>query len=464
MKLAELKGKKILILGLGKEGLVTARYLKKHLPGMRFGLADLKELENFDQETAKFLQDPTFDLQLGSNYLEGLENYEIVIKSPGINARQKPIMEAVEKGVILTSPTRIFFANKLGKVVGITGSKGKSTTTSLIYKVLKEGGIEAELVGNIGRGALEYLDQDAPDKVFVFEMSSYQLEDFDQSPEVAVMVSFFPDHLDYHGSLQSYLEAKLQLISHLKAGAKVVYNAASSEIKAAVERITGKREDIQKIAFNDGSISRVEGDAAWLGSEKLVDSAEIQLIGKHNLQNMLAAAAVGQIFGVPMEKIRKALRDFKGLEHRLELVGEFKGIIFYNDAISTTPESTIAGIDAVSQKHPIGAIIVGGLDRGYQFDGLAEKILEAGIAKLIILPDTGEKIWQAVQKAAVGKTAQMPTPLPVKNMEEAVRKAFETTRPGTICLLSNASPSYNLFKNFEDKGRQFKEWVNKIGQ
>ena len=463
MQINELENKKILILGLGREGLVTAKFLRKHYPGIKLGMADARDILAFDLETQKLLEDSSkYTLHLGKDYLSVLNDYQVVIKTPGLSPYLKEIKEAQQAGVVLTSATRLFFANRVGKIIAITGSKGKSTTSSLIYQVLKAGGKDVELVGNIGKSALEYLDQDGPNKLFVFEISSYQLMDLEESPDVAVLVSFFPDHLDYHGSLDEYFRCKMNLVNHLKAGAKVVYNVGSERINQFVGDRLGKRTDIELIGFNDGLGSRVEGAAAWVGGEKLVDLSEVKLIGEHNLQNMLAAEAVGKIFEIDRTVIVSALKEFKGLEHRLEFVGKYRGINFYNDAISTTPESTIAGIEALKASG-IGTLFVGGMDRGYQFKKLAEKILEVGIKNIIIFPDTGAQIWHEIEQCATDQKLNLPKHFEVNKMDEAVKIAYEETEKGTICLLSNASPSFNLFKNYEDKGRQFKENVVRIG-
>ena len=188
---------------------------------------------------------------------------------------------------------------------------------------------------------------------------------------------------------------------------------------------------------------------------------QIQLKGKHNLENILAVYEACKEFGVGLETFKKAIINFTPLEHRLEPVGTFRGIIFYNDAISTTPESTIAAIDALLRQKPISTLIAGGMDRGYHFDKLAEKILEAGIKNLILLPETGKKIADEVTKLSEAKNSPNPLLKFCEDMGACVKKAFELSSPDSICLLSCASPSYNLFKNFEDRGGQFKEAVRK---
>lgn len=465
MQIDKLADQKVLVLGFGREGQATLKFLLNRWPEISVGVADMREFPELSAEEQALVHDlDSSARRFGPDYLNNLSDFDVIIKSPGINPRKKEIHEAVSKGVILTSATNIFFAFKKGRVVAVTGSKGKSTTASLIYAVLKAGGYDAELIGNIGSAALEYLADDTSEKVYVYEMSSYQLEDFQGGAEYAVFVSFFPDHLDYHGDIDKYFEAKIKLAAQPVPGMKIVYNWQSERLRKYFDDYgRAFKDDVELIQFNNSVDSRVEEISgrlcAVLDDHEVACSNEIQLKGKHNLENILAVAAVARLFDIEDETLIAALRDFPPLEHRLEYVGTFQEISFFNDAISTTPESTIAALEALSAESKIGTLIVGGMDRGYEFDELAQQIVQYKIDTLILLPDTGTRIAEAVKKAG-GKNS--PRMIPCSDMLSTVKHAYKVTPPGAICLLSCASPSYNLFKNFEDRGRQFKRAVHDL--
>ncbi len=466
MKLMDWLGKKVLILGLGKEGQSVWRFLQRELPDLSPDIADKRSLAEMTEEEKNWLKGVAAErLHLGPDYLSDLKQYDLIIKSPGINPRLPALVDAVQSGVQMLSATNIFFALKKGRVIAVTGSKGKSTTASLIHAVLRAAGREVELVGNIGRPALDFLDeQDAADRLYVFEMSSYQLEDFQGGASIAVLVNFFPEHLDYHENLGNYFKAKTRLVeadlSTRQETQTVIYNARTPEYKNYFERHSSDGQTAIKWRLQpfNNTHSFIENNKARVDGQIIIDGDEIQLQGKHNLENILAVYEVARLFQVPLAVFQQAMRDFQPLEHRLEKVGVFQDITFYNDAISTTPESTIAAIEAL-QEQQISTLIAGGMDRGYQFEQLAEKILAAGIENLLLLPDTGWKITEAVKLAAEQSNTTPPDLRDVKNMEEAVELAYQMTKPGRICLMSCAAPSYNLFKNFEERGRRFKEAV-----
>lgn len=466
MKLMDWLDQKVLILGLGKEGQSVWRFLRRELPDLSPDIADRRALAEMTEEEKLLLDTmPVDKLHLGGDYLNNLKQYDLIIKSPGVNPRLPALVDAAQSGVQILSATNIFFAFKKGQVIAVTGSKGKSTTASLIYAVLRAAGKKVELIGNIGRPALDFLDeQDAADRLYVFEMSSYQLEDFQGGASIAVLVNFFPEHLDYHESLDNYFRAKMRLVevdlSTRQETQTVIYNAQTAEYKNYFERHSSDRETTAKWylkPFNEAD-SFVKNNAAWVDGQMIIAENDIQLQGKHNLENILAVYEVARLFQVPLAVFQQAMRDFQPLEHRLEKVGVFQGITFYNDAISTTPESTMAAIEAL-QEQQISTLIAGGMDRGYQFEQLAQKILAAGIENLLLLPETGWKIAEAVKLAAERGDRTPPDMRDVKNMEEAVELAYQMTKSGCVCLMSCAAPSYNLFKNFEERGRRFKEAV-----
>lgn len=422
MKIDELKKyKKILILGYGVEGKATHEFLKKYHPAAVIGIAD-KQTQ-------------------GESYLELQKEYDLAIKSPGINKSKLTIP--------YTTATNIFFANVKGVTIGITGSKGKSTTSTLIYSILKDAGKTVYLVGNIthkmallGRPMLAgLLETNKKDDIWVIELSSYMLDDILYSPHISVITSFFLDHLDYHETRENYLQAKSQLISFAKSKDYYIYNPNFLELRQFTKMTQAKCLPFM--------------------SDLPFPATDILLLGEHNKDNVKGAVTTAILFGIPSEVISHTIKSFRALPHRLENVGTYHGITFYDDAISTTPESTIAALESLEH---VGTLFLGGYDRGYTFDTLADTIIQKGIPNLVFFPTTGEKIYEKlVEKIHKSSLRYQPKILQTKSMEEAVQFAFENTKNDWICLLSTASPSYSLWKNFEEKGNLFKEAVRKLG-
>ena len=387
-----------LIIGYGKEGKVTEKYLKKHYPNLKIGIADEKQERG---------------------YLKKQSAFDIAVKTPGIKKELVTIP--------YTTATNMFFSKLSGqnRIIGVTGSKGKSTTSSLIYEILKTAGENAVLLGNIGKPMLAYLmNPIKKDAIFVLELSSYQLDDIKFSPDIAVVTNLFPEHMDFHGNVKKYYEAKKNIIKFQTPENYFVYN---KKTVSWLKEYKGTAVPFSKNAYQSN------------------------LIGEHNKSNIAAAAAAAQLSAVPQAIIKKAVKNFKGLPHRLEFVGEFKGIKFYDDAISTTPESTIMAIKSIQK---IDTIFLGGQDRGYDFSHLEKTVKKYKIKNIVLFPDSGKKIIKNPKGINILKT---------NKMENAVKFAYQHTKKGSICLLSCASPSYSLWKSFEEKGSQFKYFVKKLG-
>lgn len=422
MLLQELKNKKILILGFGREGKDTLLFLKKLFPKKVLGIADMKEASPPSFERGE----TSIKWHLGKNYLKSLENYDVIVKSPGIP------FKIIPRAVLgkITTQTEIFFANCLGKIIGITGTKGKSTTTAMIYKVLKEGGIKAHLIGNIGKPVLNILAKAKPNDVFVYELSSFQLTNLKKSPHISVLLNIFKEHLDYYRNFQEYVDAKARITTNQTEKDYLVYNSENALVKQIAQSSKAKKIAIQ------GSYYELDRNAA---------------------------RAVGKILNIPKEKIEKAIKNFKPLSHRLELVGTFKGITFYNDALSTIPETAMAAIDFLGDK--VQTIFLGGYDRGLEFNNLAEAVLKSKIKNVILFPTTGEKIWKTIVKLSQGQASgQLPGHFFANNMKDAVKLAYEHTDKEKIALLSCASTSFSLFRDYREKGNLFKKYVKLMGK
>lgn len=440
MHLHDLNGRNVCILGFGREGQAALRALEKYAPNSSITIADKN----------KELGIENYEYQYGERYLNNLDRFDVIIKSPGIPPKELP--SSVQH---YTSATQIFFDSIAGTgatVIGVTGSKGKSTTASLIYKILTTHNAQRTthncyLIGNIGSPALDFLEHANSSTIFVHELSSYQLADLAVSPHIAVITSFFPEHLDYHGSLEAYREAK-RTICRFQRETDIVFFADTPKETAGIA--TGGMG--KKVPYG-------ERDAP-------LKLEETRLIGHHNLSNIAAAWKVAEYLNSPRDVAVQALKEFQPLPHRLQSLGIHHSLEWVDDAISTTPESTIAALDALGDR--VATIILGGLDRGYDFTTLAERIVSSAIQTVILFPGSGPHIRKAIEDRMSSRAGKMEF-FEVDTMEKAVsiaRRAIHLTPPTyhltPICLLSTASPSYNMFKNFEEKGNRFQEAINTI--
>lgn len=396
---------KVLILGYGREGKDTLQFLRDRFPKKEIGIADLVERQ---------VKDSNLKLFFGKNYLRALDQYDVIIKSPGIPFS----LLRGYKNKLITSQTDIFFHLCKGKIIGVTGTKGKSTTCTAIYNALKDKK-EAYLLGNIGKPALQYLNRTG---VFIYELSSFQLQTVRKSPQIAVILNIFKDHLDQHKSFYEYLEAKARITKFQTKEDKLIYNSKQSAIKkiAAASKA-------EKIPFDP--TNHITGSAIYI--EPIIK--------------------ILNLFDIPQEKALKYAKNSLNLSHRLEFVGSFRGIDFYNDSAATIPEATVAAIENLDN---IDTLIVGGVDKGGDYQSLITKINQSGIKNLIIFPETGNKIKKGIIEKKI---------FPANSMQEAVQKSFEVTAKGKKCLLSPASSSFNMFLNYQDRGEKFKSIIKKYG-
>ncbi len=462
MHIRDLAGKKICILGYGREGQAVAEALQEHAKGCSIAVADKNPKA---QATLGGRLAGNIQFHTGPHYLEHLDRCDVVIRSPGIPPHE---LLAIRDS-LLTSSTQIFLdsiKDSGATVIGITGSKGKSTTSSLLHHILTSAGKHSFLVGNIGEPAISHLKDACLNTFFVQEMSSYQLMNLTSSPHIAVITSFFPEHLDYHGSLANYLEAKKHITRFQAREDFVFFHANAEGARAIADESKGT-----KIPF--------DVDACPVTLE------EIRLKGEHNLGNIAAAYQVALHLGIEPQIAIEAIKTFQGLPHRLESLGVHDGIEWVNDSISTTPESAIAALDALGDR--VATIILGGQDRGYDYYPLVERLRTSAVKTVILLPDSGATIRKKLEEAKTELTL-----IDAETMEQAVKlakieveKMSETAglagpaarglrlRKGEhpsgkprfpfVILLSPAAPSYGHFKNFEDRGEQFGECINKRG-
>ncbi|MDO8524040.1 MAG: UDP-N-acetylmuramoyl-L-alanine--D-glutamate ligase [bacterium] len=453
--------KTILILGFGKEGIDTYLALRELFPDKVFSIADKKTLGEFDIRTQKILlKDKNLEVFLGKDYLAKIGEYELIIKTPGISLEKLGFGFAVEARFLrspktelqqlgfekLTSQTEIFFDNFQGIVVGVTGTKGKGTTASLIYEILKTGGFKVFLGGNIGKPVLQYLLKSKPDDIFVYELSSHQLQNLKKSPQIAVFLNLFQDHLDYYKNFKEYQKAKANIAKHQTEDDYLIFNSQDEEVK----QVAIKSKAV-KIPFSLKTPLTL--------FERSLKKC-YQLKGDFNFLNLRAALKVAEIFKVKPEAIKRAVKSFKGLPHRLEFVGKFKGVEFYDNSMATVPQTTILDLQTFNGK-PI-SLIVGGSDKGSNYKDLAKEISKTSVENLIVLGQgTGQEIIGALKRTRFLRGTKEPSSFEASSMQEAVKICYEETPKNGVCLLSPASASFNLFKDYKDRGEQFKKYVKK---
>ncbi len=443
----KLSDKKILILGFGKEGRSTFRFLKRYFPENEVAIADSNPelLLTVDEEIKNKIA-----LHSGKSYLNCIGDYDVVIKSPGIPMSLIDDKVSAEK---ITSQTDLFLTLFRDKIIGITGTKGKSTTSSLIFHILSKKFRNTLLVGNIGTPPFDVIDKITDSQVIVFEMSSHQLENVAVSPHIAVLLNLFEEHLDHYRGITEYHTAKLNIGLYQNSKDYFVYNADDKAIQNFLlnESYSGRR-----IPF---SLNRKILNGVYIKSGKIIvnDKKTIEfdfsgrqnLIGNHNLQNIMAAVATVKIFGVDDNTIQEAVLSFKGLPHRLEYLGEFKGVHFYNDSIATIPEATI---EAVKTLKNVDTLILGGKDRGIDYDILVDFLANSGLRNIVFMGNAGRRIYSGIEHKRIEANLFL-----IDEFSEITDIVRENTLPRKICLLSPAASSYDEFNSFAERGEAFKK-------
>lgn len=445
-----LNNKKIIILGFGVEGKSNYRFLRKYFPKMHIVIAYNKP--NLQEEEEYLNIDNNLEFVTGEDYLKSIEKFDIILKSPGISFKGIDTSAFINK---VTSQLELFLEYSNCYTIGVTGTKGKSTTSSLIYNMLIEQGKKAILLGNIGIPIFDHIEKIEEDMYVVLEMSSHGLEYIKKSPNIAILLNLYEEHLDHYESLYKYIEAKYNIFKYQKDSDIAIYNLDNElmnnfkyQYKQNAYGITIK----ENIAETKNTISLKDNKVYY--NDKPIYNAEDtrNLKGIHNLNNIMFVLAVSNILKLNLDKTIKTINNFKTLEHRMEFVGTYNGVDYYNDSIATVPESTINCIEALEK---VNTLIVGGNDRGVDLTDFTKYLENTNIENIICMPKTGEYIYNKIDKS--NKMVVM-----VQNLEEAVRYAKELTRKGTICALSPAASSYGYFKNFKERGEKFKKLVSEL--
>jgi UDP-N-acetylmuramoylalanine--D-glutamate ligase len=458
--LEELKNSTIVILGLGAEGLSSYHFLRKNFPKKKIALADQTTAKDLNSELKKIKKnDPHLIWHLGKNYHQKLADYQIIIKTAGIPITEKFIATAIKKGSQVSSNTKIFFDLCQGMIVGITGTKGKSTTSTLTYQILKNAGFDTVLVGNIGQPPLNLLEKIKTETIVVNELSSHQLAQLEKSPEIAIVQDIKPEHLDYYKDFEEYFAAKTAIAKYQNKNNILIYNpdlegssrmAKLSPAKKITHRLAEKNAVNSQAKVFQKNEALFYKKSALLPAEKIIDKKEIPLLGEHNLYNIMPAIIVAKIFDVPTEIIKKTIINFKSLDHRLELVAEVNNVKYYDDSIATNPHAAIMALQAFPKNSVV--LLAGGHERNQDFSEYAAEIVKQQVKAILLFPSTGERILQFIKK--VDPHFKIESHL-VKDMKEAVKIASKISKAGDVVLLSPAAASFGLFKNYKDRGQQF---------
>lgn len=453
--LDSLQGKRVAVIGIGVSNTPLIKTLLK--AGISVTACDKAPRENFGP-LAEELESLGAELHLGETYLDGLDQ-DIIFRSPGIRPDIPPFLAAMEKGSILTSEMEVFFKVCPCKIIAVTGSDGKTTTTTLISEMLKNAGYTVHLGGNIGKPLLSEAGEMKTDDVAVLELSSFQLMTLADSPDIAVFTNLSPNHLDIHKSMEEYALSKENIFSHQSKDGIAIFNRDNELTNEMAGRAPGKvlqfsrRQSLESGVFveNDKIVVAQNGQR-----RELFAPERILIPGLHNVENYLAAIAAVQGM-VSDEVILHTAETFPGVEHRIELVRTLNGVRYYNDSIASSPTRTIAGLRAFKQKV---ILIAGGYDKKIPFDILGREVQDR-VKTLVLTGHTAEKIYQAVITSE-GYQQGQPNIIREDDFKNAVLAAHEAAEKGDVVILSPACASFDHFKNFAQRGKVFKEIVNDL--
>jgi len=414
------KGKKVLILGFGKEGQSTYKLLSRLNTCGRLDISDIKR--------PQYRFGPDTEIYSGDTYMDCLDSYDIVFKSPGV-ILPKDIHEYKCK---ITSQTEVFLAAYNRQVIGITGTKGKSTVSSLLYHVMSNSGVKCILAGNIGTPVFDVIENIDKDTIIVLELSCHQLEYCNYSPATAVLLNIYEDHLDHYRSFEDYKKAKKNIFLHQRP---------TDTLYCGDDVMLENGEVASRVFFINSDI---------LPFKSFESIGNVKLKGQHNLKNCAFVYIISKNFGVSDEEFISLLQTFRPLKHRLEYIGTKHGVEYFDDSISTTVESTINAIKSIEN---VETVILGGMDRGIDYNPLIKFLLKSKLKNIILMYESGKRIYELFQNEAGSHNKKI---IYCSDLQEAAITAQNVTSKGSACLLSPASASYGHFKNFEERGDAFK--------
>ena len=451
----ELNGKRVLVVGLGKSGVASALFLKKH--GARVAVSDTKSGDELRNEIPVLL-DHGISVETGGHGERTFRGQDLIVVSPGVPVDAPPLVQARSLGESVIGEVELAAQFLPGPIVAITGSNGKTTTTTLAGEIMAAGGFPTLVGGNIGTPAISLAEHAAKETVIVLEVSSFQLETIATfRPKVAVVLNVTPDHLDRHRTLDAYVNAKARIFENQQPGDFAVLNeddptcvTLAARTKAQVFWFSRHKEVRQGAWVRDGKILFRDAN----GQCEILDVADIPLKGAHNLENVLAAVCAGALMGCAPEKIRKAVRDFKAVEHRLEFVASIRGVDYYNDSKATNVDATIKALESFPANIHL---ILGGKDKGSDYTVLND-LLRKRVKRVYTIGAAAAKIESQIVSAKDGG----PELVHAETLDNAIRKANAVALPGDIVLLAPACASFDQFKSYEHRGKVFKEVVRSL--
>jgi UDP-N-acetylmuramoylalanine--D-glutamate ligase len=451
----DLKGKNVLVVGLGRSGLASARFLKKH--GAFVIGFDEKAEEQFKEEKndAQKLLDEIYYCEIPDEFIDRVQ---LVIVSPGVPLSKRPLVLAHKKGIEVIGEIELAYRFcKSKNIVAITGTNGKTTTTTLVGEILKKQYEDVVVCGNIGLPFIDTIETSSEDTIFVLEISSFQLETIKYfKPKVGCILNITPDHLNRHLTMENYTKAKMRIFENIDEMGYTVLNYDNNITRDLIGLAKGNVIVFSKTKTQFENVVFVENDVIYFTFEgkthEVMKKDEIFIPGQHNLENALAAISCTLPFGIEKDTIEQVLKTFRGVEHRIEFVAEINGIKFYNDSKGTNTDAAEKALNAF--ENPI-ILIAGGYDKGESFEKFASLVAKK-VKKVFLLGQTKQKIASELERIGY-KNFEL-----VSTLKEAVRKSFECAQNGDIVLLSPACASWDMFENYEQRGRMFKEYVNEL--
>lgn len=442
--ISDLKNKSILILGYGREGESSYKFLRHNFPTKRLGIADFNS-----SISNKIINDENIDFHTGNDYLNSLKYYDFVLKTPGISFKDIDI----PKNCTISSQTDLFLQMYSKQIIGVTGTKGKSTTTSLIYHILKQCNKNVLIAGNIGKPLFDIINEIHNETIIVCEFSSHQLEFIKKGPKIAILLNIFQEHLDHYKSFTDYQMAKLNIALTQNIDDFLVIPKQNPLITSLISAVNVK-SNIEYFSTKELSNCSLIENEFYIFNKKIgTFNNEIKLKGEHNALNIMASILACKHFVNDEKEIVRAIKTFDPLPHRMEFIGEFNGIKFYNDSIATIPEASLSAISALNN---VGTIILGGFDRGISYDEFILKLFNSKLDLIIFTGEAGKRMMNIAENNNLSTKIDY---LFIDNYPEIVKTSFLLTPKGKICLLSPAASSYDSFKNFEHRGDKFKELI-----
>lgn len=439
--------KNVTVIGIGISNLPLIKYLVK--AGANVTACDVHDAEWLG-DNYKVCRDLGVNTVLGKNYLDNLCD-PIIFKTPGMRYDKPELKKAVESGAILTSEMEVFFELCPSHIIAVTGSDGKTTTTSLIHRMLTDMGYKTWLGGNIGNPLLSEVDNMTENDYVVLELSSFQLHTMKKSPEIAVITNLSPNHLDWHTDYREYIDAKTNIYKGMTENNRLVLNADNAD---SMGLLPIDNCDVLTFSRQGEGYTKLDGDIIICGDESVLNIRDIKIPGMHNVENYMAAITATRGL-VTDEVIVNTAKNFGGVAHRIELVRTHKGVRYYNSSIDSSPNRTINTLNVFPEKV---IMIAGGKDKGIPYDAVGEPIADS-VKTLILIGATADKIEEALK--ATGRAEEVKI-IHVNTYPEAVNTAYDEATEGDVVLLSPASTSFDMFRNFEERGNLFKKLVMEL--